>query len=162
MKTPFIEYFEYNFFMSLMDFFYNQLKNKTINNKQIEIVQSFFDKDLPYKSPAISLEIMYRKNKSIGFGNYYGDIEKEDCVIEIEGTIFEYRVQINVYSNTRGESYKMSSLLDDVLKIGESGIDFNIYEDSGLIKENKLGIIRYDFSSDVKSNIMPPNIVTYD
>lgn len=161
-KTPIIELMEYNTLLSLFDFFDENFKNVKVNNKEIKVVQSYSDRNIPYTSPSLSIEILYRKNRSIGFGDYYGDIENEDNIIEIEGTLFEYRVQLNVYSNTRGEIHKWSSLLDDILKRGERGISLNTYFDNGNIKQHGIGNIRYNFSNDVRVNNMPPNITTYD
>lgn len=161
-KTPLIELMEFNTLMSLMDFFITGFEDKTINTKKIQVVQSYSDIINSYTSPALSIEILYRKNRSIGFGNYYGDIDNQTEIIEIEGTLFEYRVQLNVYSNTRGENYKWSSLLDDLLKNGEQGIPLNTYYDNGTIKQANIGTIEYDFSTDVKNNTHDPNINTHD
>lgn len=162
MKIPYIELFEYNFLLSLFDYFDNYFKDKTINGKEILVVQSYSDINIGYQVPALSIEILHRKNRSIGFGNYYGEIETEDNIIEIEGTNFEYRIQLNVYSSRRGENHKLSSMLDEALKLGESGIPLNTYHDNGDIKQANIGVIRYDYATDVKNNNMPPNIVTYN
>lgn len=161
-KIPVIELFEYNFFLSLIDFLRNEIGDKIVNNKQLSITQSYFDKNISYKTPALTTEIMYRKNRSIGFGNFYGENETDTNIIEIDGTLFEYRVQLNVYSNSRGEIYKWNSILDEALRKGQLGISLNTYNDNGTIKQSNIGNISYDFSQDVKNNYMNPNIGTYD
>lgn len=161
-KVPVIELMEYNTLLSLFDFFSENFKDVRVNNKKIEVMQSFSDRNIAYRTPAFSIELLYRRNRSIGFGDYYGDIDTKDRIIEIEGTIFEYRVQLNVYSNTRGEIHKWSSILDEILKNGEEGIPLNTYYDNGQVKQANIGNISYNFSSDVRSNNMVPNIVTYD
>ncbi len=162
IKQAYIELFEFNFVMSLLDFFNKNLQDKTIQGKNLTVVQSYHDKNLGYIPSSLALDILYRKNRSIGFGNSYGDIERVNDIIEIDGTIFEYRVQLNVYSNTRGENYKWCSILDEILKKGEIGIPLNTYLDNGSIKQSNIGNISYDFSIDVKNNPALPNVNTYD
>lgn len=166
MKIPYIELLEYNTNLSLLDYFTQEFSTRTVNNKNIEVVSSFGDISNPYIVPALSLEILYRRNRSIGFGNIYGEeeviVEEEEKVVEVEGTLMEYRIQFNVYSNTRGENLKWSSILDEALKNGENGIALNTYLDNGNIKQNSIGDINYDYAQDVRNNVMNPNIRTYD
>lgn len=166
MKETIIELMEYNVAMSLIDFLKVSLTPYKVHNKNIDIYSSYADIKIPYKVPAIAAEILYRKNRSIGFGNFYGDVEiienNKTLIMEIEGTLYEYRIQLNVYSNTRGENYKWCSILDDVLKNGEKGISINTYDDKGIVKTSAVGNMDYDYSQDVKSNGMNPNIESYD
>lgn len=162
MKVPVIELLEYNFLISLLDYFKTSLDNVKIHNKNINIIQSYSDKHNNYILPALSAEVLYRKNRSIGFGNLLAEEDNSFESIEIEGTLMEYRVQLNVYSNTRGENYKWCSIIDDVLKNGEQGIPLNTYNDNGSIKQQSIGIIDYDCSKDVKLNNLIPNVVSYD
>lgn len=161
---PVIEFIEYNVTTSLIDFFQKFFLDKQINNKKITIGMSYSDKNLVYKSPAIAIEIMYRKNRKIAFGDYYGEIYTEDKFIELKASLLEYRIQFNLYSNSGGENLKLSSLLDQALRYGDltGGIPVNIYNDRGIITKPNVGFIGYDYSSDVKNNPMHPNIVTYD
>lgn len=165
-KEAVIELMEYNVAMSLINFLKTKLSSYLISNKSVEVYSSYADIKIPYKVPAIAAEILYRKNRSIGFGNFYGDVEVVEggktIILETEGVLYEYRIQLNVYSNTRGENYKWCSILDGVLKNGESGIDINVYDDKGAIKQSSVGNLDYDFASDVKNNGMNPNIETYD
>lgn len=166
MKEAYIELMDYNVLLSLLEYFQTSMDPYTINGKKINISSSYSDIKNKYIVPAISLEILYRKNRSIGFNNFYGDQYVDDefgaSIVEIDGTMFEYRIQMNVYSNTRGENYKWASILDQVLKNGESGIPINTYDDGGNIKQSAIGNMDYDFSQDIKSNGMNPNIETYD
>jgi hypothetical protein len=165
-KISYIELMDYNVLLSLLDYFNSNIKDYSVSGKTIEMVPSYMDIKIPYKVPAISMEILYRRNRSVGFGSYYGDeeiiVDNVAKIAEIEGTIMEYRIQFNVYSNTRGENHKWSSILDEVLKNGELGIDLNTYLDNGNIKQAAIGDITYDFSTDARSNMMNPNIKTYD
>lgn len=161
-KEPIIELMEFNFLMSLMDFFNKEFKDKEVHGKKVNVVQSYSDRHIPYISPAFSVEILHRKNRSIGFNNYYGELKSEDNIIEVDGTLLEYRVQLNVYSNTRGENHKWNSILDEILIYGSNGIPLNTYNDDASIKKSNIGIIDYDYSSDVKNNNMTPNAVSYD
>lgn len=163
-KISVIELMEFNFLMSLMDFFNKHFEDKIVHNKKMEVVQSYSDKNIIYVSPAFSVEILHRRNRSIGFNNYYGEVEiNNDDIIEIDGTMLEYRVQLNVYSNTRGENHKWNSILDEILFIGSTkGIPLNTYNDNASIKQSNLGIINYDYDKDVKNNNIPPNSITYD
>lgn len=161
MKEPFIELMDYNALLSLISYFENSFEGKTIHSKPMTVVQSYSDISADFIVPSMSVEILYTKNRSIGFGDYYGEIDNNTEIIEIEGTIMEYRVQLNVYSNTRGENLKWSSLLNDILKNGEDGIPLNTYNDNGTIKDSNIGKIKYHFSSDIKNNPMNPNIKTY-
>lgn len=161
-KIPVIELFEYNVLMSLMDFFSTNLEDKKVHGKNIAVVQSYSDRHMKYISPSLTIEMLYRKNRSIGFGNFIKEEFRENSIIDFEGVLMEYRVQLNVYSNTRGENHKWCSILDDVLKNGEFGIPLNTYLDNGNIKQKEVGKITYDYSSDIKNNNLAPSIVTYD
>jgi hypothetical protein len=161
-KMPIIEFIDYNFTMSLIDFFTKKFEGHSVFNKQLAIVQSYFDKNLSYVSPSLSIEIMYRKNRSLGFNNFIYDIQENDNILEFEGNLLEYRVQLNVYSNTRGEIYKWCSILDNILKNGDYGIPLNVYLDNGDIKQDSAGLIEYDYSNDIKNNHLQPNVVSYD
>jgi hypothetical protein len=166
MKVSYIELMDYNVLSSLIDYFSTSINTYSVNGKNVDVIPSFMDVKLPYKVPSISLEILYRKNRSVGFGSFYGDeeltVDSIAKIAEVEGTLMEYRIQFNVYSNTRGENHKWSSILDEVLKNGEFGIALNTYLDNGNIKQAAIGDISYDYSSDVKNNAMNPNIKTYD
>lgn len=162
MSEPLIEFLEYNFLTSLVDFFQQKFKDKTVNNNNITVVQSFSDKSNPYVSPSITIELLHRKNRSIGFQNYFGDIDNNTNIEEIEGTILEYSVQINVYSNTKGSILRWSSLLDNQLKEFEGNIPLNIYDEKGNINQSNIGTIDFDYSKDVKNKHLEPNIMTYD
>lgn len=162
MKTPLIEFLEYNFLLSILDYFNKEFQEIQINGNTLKVFQSNRDPHFKYVNPALAIEIMYRRAKSVGFNNYLGTEEDINTDTEIEGTLFEYRVQLNVYSNTRGENYKWCSLLDEVLKLGESNIPLNIYNDDATIKYANIAEIAYDYSKDVRNNSMPPNIMTYD
>jgi len=160
--NPVIELLEYNYLLSLFDFFETNFSNKIVHGKKMSIVQSYSDISEEYETPALTLEILHRKNRALSFNNYLYNIEDDNGISEIEGNLLEYRVQLNVYSNTRGENHKWSSILDMALKKGEKGIPLNTYLDNGNLKSENLGIITYDYSTDVKNNNMMPNIVTYD
>jgi hypothetical protein len=160
-KTPIIELMDYNTLMSLINFFSENIKNLKVHNKSINVYQSYSDKHMPYLSPSISIEILHRKNKSIGFGNFLYDKIEENTFLEFEGVLLEYMVQINVYSNTRGEIHKWCSLLDDILKNGEQGIPLNSYTDSGIIKQQSVGTLSYEYG-DIKNNNLMPNVITSD
>jgi len=160
---PKIEFLEYNFLLSLIDYFQKALDGKVVNNQSIIVIQSFSDKSNPYTSPSISIEILHRKNRSIGFQDYFGDIDNNTDIEEIEGTKLEYTVQINVYSNTRGSIHKWSSLLDNQLKIAsKESIPLNIYDDNGNIIKSSERFIDFDYSKDVTNKNMEPNVMTYD
>ena len=165
-KIPLIPLMEYNVIMSLLDYFNRELNNYDVDGKKISVVASYSDIKNKYKVPALSIEILYRKNRSIGFGNFYGDAEmeinNENKIVEIDGTLLEYRIQFNVYSNTRGDNYKWCSILDEVLKNSEQSIPINAYDSRGNIVDSKVGNISYDYASDVKNNSFNPNIETYD
>lgn len=162
MKVPVIELVEYNTIMSLLNFFIESFKDKKVHGKDIKIVQSYSDKHLSYVSPAMSIELLHRKNRSLGFGNFLFEEYNEFNIFEIEGALLEYRVQLNVYSNTRGEIHKWCSILDDILKNGENGISLNTYLDSGSIKQQNIGLIEYDYAKDVRNNNFSPNVVSSD
>jgi hypothetical protein len=162
MKESVIEYIDYNFLISLLDYFTIFFNNKKVHNKSLNIVQSYSDNHNSYNSPAMSIEILNRKNRAIGFGSFAYELYEEDNIVEFEGALLEYRVQLNVYSNTRGEIHKWCSILDDALKNGESGISINTYADNGDLKESKLGIATYDYAQDIKNNNLQPNVMTYD
>jgi hypothetical protein len=163
MKESIIEFMDYNVLISLIDYFSKNIEGKTVNNKSVSVYSSYSDKHMPYISPAMSIELLHRKNKSIALNNFLGekvDID-ENKLNEIEGVFLEYTVQLNVYSNTRGEIHKWCSILDDILKIGEDGIPLNCYTDSGIIKKDNMGTLDY-FYTDIKNNNLIPNIVSYD
>lgn len=161
-KEVVIEYIDYNVLLSIMDYFIDYFKDKKVHNKSTAIVQSYSDPNIEYTSPSISVEILHRKNRSLGFNNFIGETNGVDTVVEFDGINFEYRVQINVYSNTRGGNHKWSSLLDDSLAKGDSGLPLNTYNDDGSVKQAGIGKISYDYSSDVTNNNQIPNINTYD
>lgn len=161
-KQPVIELMEYNVLMSLVNYFSNLIKDFKVHNKSINVYQSYSDKSMQYLSPSMSLELLHRKNRSIGFGSFLYEKVEENNFLEFEGVLLEYMVQLNVYSNTRGEIHKWCSILDDILKNGEQGIPLNSYTDSGNIKQTSIGQIDYDYDEDVKNNNMIPNVMTYD
>lgn len=160
-KTPIIELMDYNALMSLISYFSDKIKDITVHNKSINVYQSYSDKHMEYISPSISIELLHRKNRSIGFSNFLYDTIEENKFLEFEGVILEYMVQINVYSNTRGEIHKWCSILDDILKNGEQGIPLNSYTDNGNIKQSSVGTLDYDYS-DIKNNNLIPNVITSD
>jgi hypothetical protein len=162
IKKAVIEYIDYNVLISIMDFLYEKFENEEVNGQKTTIVQSYSDSNIKYTSPSISVEILHRKNRSLSFGNYLGDIDLVNSIIEVDGINFEYRVQLNVYSNTRGGNHKWSSLLDEALASGDSGITLNTYHDNGDVKEAGIGYITYNYASDVTNNNQVPNINTYD
>lgn len=161
MKIPVIELVDYNVLLSLLEYFIAYFKDKNIHNKKMNIVQSFSDKHISYISPALSIELLYRKNRTLGFGNYVDVIEEQDKTLEIEGLMLEYRVQLNVYSNTRGEVHKWCSIIDDALFNNEDGIPLNTYNDNGTIKQNDIGKIKYNLD-DIKNNNLAPNVISSD
>jgi hypothetical protein len=112
-------------------------------------------------SPAISLELLHRKNRSIGFSNFLYESDGENGFLEFEGVILEYMVQLNVYSNTRGEIHKWCSIIDTILKNGESGIPLNTYNNNGSIKLAAAGVLDYEYD-EVKNNNLIPNVITSD
>jgi hypothetical protein len=162
LKTAVIEFMDYNILLSLIDYFSNDLQDKQIHGQNISVVQSYSDNSIKYTTPSVSIEILYRKNRTLAFGDFLGDIVSDDSIIEIDGLSFEYRVQLNVYSNTRGGIHKWSSLLDETLVKGDSGIPINTYHDNGDIKQANIGWITYSYSGDVKNNNNVPNAMTYD
>lgn len=162
MKSPVIELVDFNVLMSLMNYFTDNFKDVKVHNKDMLVVQSYSDKHIAYASPSMSIELLHRKNRSIGFNNFLYEESNDFNVLEFEGTLLEYRVQLNVYSNTRGENHKWCSLLDDILKNGEDGIPINTYFDNGSIKQSNIGSLDYDYSIDVKNNNLEPNVVSYD
>lgn len=157
-----VEFLEYNYYLSVIDYIRKKVKDRKVNGKDIYVSSSHKDPHLSYKTPALSIEIMYRRNRNIGYQNYLGNYNVNGDSIDVEGVLFEYRVQLNVYSNTRGENYKWCSILDELLKEGEDGIPLNIYNDDGTIKKDNVTTIKYLYAEDVRNNTMPPNIVTYD
>lgn len=157
-----VEFLEYNYYLSVIDYIRKKVKDRKVNNKEIYVSSSHKDPHLSYKTPALSIEIMYRRNRNIGYQNYLGNYNVNGDSIDVEGVLLEYRVQLNVYSNTRGENYKWCSILDELLKEGEDGIPLNIYNDDGTIKKPNVTTIKYLYAEDVRNNTMPPNIVTYD
>jgi hypothetical protein len=162
MKIPVIELMDYNVLTSMVDFFSNQLKDITILNKKINVVQSYSDKHNKYISPSMSIEILHRKNKSIGFNNFFYEEDNGNNILEFEGTLLEYSIQLNVYSNTRGEIHRWCSILDGILKNGEDGIPLNTYYDNGNIKEIAVGSLDYDYSTNIKNINLEPNVISYD
>jgi hypothetical protein len=163
MKESVIEYIDYNLLISLLDYFTEFFNNKQVHGKNLNIVQSYSDNHNAYESPSMSIELLHRKNRSIGFGGgFVYDSYEEDNIFEFEGALLEYRVQINVYSNTRGEIHKWCSIIDDALKNGERGISVNTYQDNGDLKESNMAVIKFDYDNDVKNNNMQPNVMTYD
>lgn len=161
-KIPVIELMDYNVLMSLLDYFSKNMKNYTVSNKNINVYQSYSDKHMQYASPAMSIEVLHRKNKSIGFNSFFYENSDDNNIFEFDGTILEYSIQLNVYSNTRGEIHKWCSILDSVLKNGEEGIPLNTYNDNGTIKEIAIGSLDYVYSNDVKTNNLEPNVISYD
>jgi hypothetical protein len=117
---------------------------------------------MAYNSPAISIELLHRKNRSIGFGSFLYESVVENNFLEFEGVMLEYMVQLNVYSNTRGEIHKWCSIIDDILKNGEQGIPLNSYNDNGSIKQSSVGILDFDYDEDVKNNNLIPNVISSD
>jgi hypothetical protein len=156
-----IELVDFNVLMSLVHNFKNYFADKKIHNKNMKIVQSYSDKHFAYSSPALSTELLYRKNRAVAFGNIMGEDIQETKILDIEGLILEYRVQLNVYSNTRGENHKWCSILDDVLYEGESGIPLNTYNDNGTVKQNAVGLIKYSLD-DIRNNNLVPNVISSD
>jgi hypothetical protein len=164
IMKPRIELLEYNLLISLVDYFENYFKDVTSDGRTIEVAPSFFSRNLAYLNPpAMSIEIMYRKNRAIGFGNDIGDEDRGLNIIDVKGLLLEYRMQLNVYSKTGMDILKWTSLLDDALMKGDTpGIPINAYLANGSLKEANVGIISYNYATDVKTNPMPPNINTYD
>lgn len=160
-KIPVIELMDYNTLMSLIQFFSDNIKDIQVHGKNINVYQSYSDKHMPYISPAISIELLHRKNRPLGFSNFLYEADTENGIVEFEGVFLEYMVQINVYSNTRGEIHKWCSVLDDILKSGEVGIPLNTYTDSGVIKSSSIGVLDYNYS-EVKNNNLIPNVITSD
>lgn len=162
MKRPVIELLEYNFLVSLLDYLGKSFNNIEVNGKSMQVVQAYSDPHIAYISPSLSVEILNRKNRKLAFSGYLGEVQEDDAVTEIEGMLMEYRVQLNVYSNTRGENHKWNSILDNILKIGEVGIPLNAYHSNGEIKQESVGRIEYDFDDDIKNNNLSPSVMTYD
>jgi hypothetical protein len=161
-KVPVIELMDYNVLMSLINYFSDNIKDYKVHGKSVNIYQSYSDKHMAYTSPAMSLELLHRKNRSIGFSSFLYDSVDENNFFEFEGVLLEYMVQLNVYSNTRGEIHKWSSILDDILKNGEQGIPINTYNDNGSIKQSSVGMLDFDYDKDVRSNNLIPNVITSD
>lgn len=153
---------DYNVLMSLINYFSDKIKDYTVNNKPVNIYQSYSDKHMPYISPAMSIELLHKKNKSVGFSSFLYDIDIQTNFLEYEGVLLEYMVQLNVYSNTRGEIHKWCSILDGILKNGEQGIPLNSYRDNGETKQYSVGTLDYVYDRDVKNNNLIPNVITYD
>ena len=161
-KVPVIELMDYNTLMSMISYISTNIENITVHNKNINVYQSYSDKHMPYVSPAISIELLHRKNRSIGFGSFLYEKMVENNFLEFEGVILEYMVQLNVYSNTRGEIHKWCSIIDDILKNGEDGIPLNSYSDNGSIKQSSVGVLDFDYDKDVRNNNLIPNVVSSD
>lgn len=163
MRQTVIEFMDYNVLISLIDYFNTNIQGQSVNGKTANVYSSYSDNHMPYVVPAISIELLHRKNHPLAINNFFYEQVNTDTnqVYEFEGVFLEYMVQLNVYSNTRGEIHKWCSIMDDILKNGEYGIPLNCYMDNGTIKQPNVGTLDY-YYADIKNNNLIPNVVSYD